>query len=281
MGSQLDNNMSLNVGSASFLELWSPNLMLLTILLAILYFLITGPLHKRFANSAPATTKRKCLFVFALILFYTAEGSPISYFGHHYLFSLHMTQQSLLYYALPPVTLLAMPDWLLEKIFQPNLLKSILRFSTHPVLASLVFNTLFSFYHIPIIFDTVAGNNQWMMAFHVVLLLSAFAMWWPIVSPFSDKQQLSGLKKLAYIFANGVLITPACALIIFAANPLYHQYSLLPQLFTNLDPFSDQRLGGIIMKLVQELVFGSVLAYVFYNWYRQEKQEDLSMEQQT
>ena len=120
-----------------------------------------------------------------------------------------------------------------------------------------------------------------MMVYHLILVLTAFTMWWSIVNPLSDKQQLSGLKKLAYIFANGVLITPACALIIFATDPLYNHYIHAPILFTNLDPSTDQRLGGIIMKLVQELVYGSVLAYIFYNWYRQEKQEDLSMEQQT
>jgi putative membrane protein len=76
-----------------------------------------------------------------------------------------------------------------------------------------------------------------------------------------------------------VLITPACALIIFASEPLYATYMQAPQLFPGLNTSSDQRLGGIIMKLVQELVYGSVLAYVFYHWYKQEKQDDLPMEQ--
>ncbi|MFP3589556.1 cytochrome c oxidase assembly protein, partial [Paraburkholderia sp. SIMBA_055] len=71
--------------------------------------------------------------------------------------------------------------------------------------------------------------------------------------------QLAGLKKLTYIFANGVLITPACALIIFAEDPLYATYMSVPQIFPSLDTFSDQRLGGIIMKLIQELVYGCVL----------------------
>lgn len=273
--------MSSSMGTASFSELWSPNMMLFTLLLAVVYFLITGPLHKRFANATPATSKQRYLFVFALILFYAAQGSPISYYGHHYLFSLHMLQQSLLYFALPPIVLLAIPEWILEEIFKLKLLKSILRISTNPLVAALMFNTLFSFYHVPFIFDAIADNAQLMLVYHLVLVFTAFAMWWPIVSPLSDKQQLSGLKKLGYIFANGVLITPACALIIFAGDPLYDTYIQAPRLFPSLDTFSDQRLGGIIMKLMQELVYGFVLAYVFYHWYRQEKQEDLSMDQKT
>ncbi len=272
---------SSGAGGSSFSDLWSPDVMLLTLLFAIAYFLMTGPFHQRFDRATPATTKQKILFVFALILFYAAQGSPISYYGHHYLFSLHMLQQSILYFALPPLVLLAVPEWLWARIFQPKWLKTLLRIMTQPLVAALLFNTLFSFYHIPFIFDAAALNHEWMSVYHVVLLLTAFSMWWPIVSPLSDNQkQLAGLKKLAYIFANGVLITPACALIIFAENPLYATYMQAPQLFESLNTFSDQRLGGIIMKLVQELVYGSVLAYVFYNWYKQEKQDDLPMDQQ-
>ncbi|MDN4092736.1 cytochrome c oxidase assembly protein [Brevibacillus agri] len=278
---QHQHELSAMNATASFSDLWSPDVMLFTLLIATVYFLVTGPMHKLFENATMATTRQKLLFVFALLLFYAAQGSPISYYGHHYLFSLHMLQQSILYFALPPIVLLAMPEWLLEKIFQPRPLNAMLRAFTHPLVAALLFNTLFSFYHIPFIFDAAALHHQWMTVYHVILILAAFAMWWPIVSPLSDsKRQLAGLKKLVYIFVNGVLITPACALIIFASDPLYATYISAPQLFPSLSTFSDQRLGGIIMKLVQELVYGSVLAYVFYHWYKQEKQDDLPMDEQ-
>jgi putative membrane protein len=265
----------------SFFELWSPGIMLITLVLAVLYFAVTGPLHKRFANASPATLKQKGLFILALVLFYAATGSPIDYYGHHYLFSVHMFQQSILYFALPPLILLAMPEWLLAGIFRPKPLHIALRVATQPIVAALGFNTLFSFYHMPFIFDTAAGNHTLMNVYHLILVCAAFAMWWPIVSPLSDDtHQLAGLKKIAYIFANGVLITPACALIIFASEPLYQHYITAPQLFSGYSAFSDQRLGGIIMKLMQELVYGCVLAYVFFRWYKRERRNDLPMEQQ-
>lgn len=281
MHSQHQHDLSSGMGTGSFTELWGPDAMLVTLFLGVVYYLVTGPMHKRFAHASPATFKQKCLFAIALVLFYAAQGSPIDYYGHHYLFSMHMFQQALLYFALPPITLLAMPGWLLEAMFRPKWLNILLRLFTHPLVAALLFNSLFSFYHIPFIFDEAASQHSLMTVYHLVLLFAAFAMWWPIVSPLSEsKQQLSGLKKLAYIFANGVLITPACALIIFAEQPLYATYMQVPQIFAGLDAFSDQRLGGIVMKLIQEAVYGSVLAYVFYNWYKQEKQTDLPMDQQ-
>ena len=268
-------------GTASFYELWSPDVMIATLFLAVLYFAVTGPLHMRFANAGPATSKQKGLFVLALVLFYAAMGSPIQYYSHHYLFSVHMFQQAILYFALPPLVLLSLPEWLLAGIFRPKPLQVMLRVATHPIVAALLFNTLFSFYHMPFIFDAAASNHALMNLYHLILLCTAFAMWWPIVSPLSDdRHQLAGLKKMAYIFANGVLITPACALIIFASEPLYQYYISAPQLFPGHSAFSDQRLGGIVMKMMQELVYGCVLAYVFFNWYKRERQNELPMEPQ-
>ena len=37
-----------------------------------------------------------------------------------------------------------------------------------------------------------------------------------------------------------------------------------------MDLVEDQQLGGIVMKLVQEVMYGAILAYVFYNWYKKE-----------
>jgi putative membrane protein len=123
-----------------------------------------------------------------------------------------------------------------------------------------------------------------------------------VTSPVPEWNRLSDLRKMGYIFANGLLLTPACALIIFAGEPLYRVYTdpaiwasamgycvsgngeaLLalvdgPSAFTMLGPFEDQQSGGIIMKLVQEVMYGSILAYVFFQWFRKERdaEEDAS-----
>lgn len=103
---------------------------------------------------------------------------------------------------------------------------------------------------------------------------------------------------MGYIFLNGVLLTPACALIIFASGPLYNtfydpvvwaralaycvpggsadilsQYSG-PSAFATMDPRHDQQLGGVIMKLAQEFIYGTILFYVFNQWFRKESRED-------
>jgi putative membrane protein len=270
-----------DTGLGSFSDLWNPEIMLLSLLLVIAYFLVTGPLRGRFSDATPATGKQKTLFVMAMVVFYAAAGSPINYLGHHYLFSAHMLQMALLFFVLPPMLMVGIPGWLWAVMLRNKLIFAWMRVFTQPLVAALVFNTLLSFYHVPFILDFAAQDHDWMNAIHAVLFLAAFCMWWPIVNPLPvQEQQLAGLRKIGYLFANGVLITPACALIIFANEPLYQNFMNAPQLFAGHDAFADQRLGGIIMKLVQEVVYGSILSYIFYQWYRTEKQNDLPMDQQ-
>lgn len=36
----------------------------------------------------------------------------------------------------------------------------------------------------------------------------------------------------------------------------------------------DQQLGGVLMKVIQEIVYGVMLFYVFIEWYRKERDEE-------
>lgn len=263
-----------------FSDMWNPGIFLLTLLLAASYLILIGPQRKRFSEATPVSMKKKVLFMLGLSFLYIAQGSPLSYYGHHNLFSAHMVQQSLVYMVMPPLLLLGTPEWLLQSLFRNHIAKKALGFFTNPIVGALSFNLLFSFYHIPLIFDYAAEHHMIMTLYHLVLIFAAFQMWWPIVSPMSDQSQLSDLRKMAYIFANSVLITPACALIIFADTLLYTAYSTIPDLITGHTALHDQRLGGVLMKLIQEGVYGSALAYIFFTWYAKEKGTDATLDTQ-
>ena len=42
----------------------------------------------------------------------------------------------------------------------------------------------------------------------------------------------------------------------------------------------DQQTGGIIMKIVQEIVYGTIIGYVFFRWARREREKDKEQLQQ-
>lgn len=254
-------------------DLWNPWMMIAVLGAGFVYFYLTGPAGRRFGGYVPVGKGRKVCMAAALLLFWSVEGTPVAFYGHEDLFSAHMLQQSVLYLVLPPLVYLSLPEWLLRPLFAKEWMKRLYPL-THPLISVLGFNLAFSVYHLPIVFDSAYANPILHQTYHSVLMLLAFHMWFPVFCPVKEWNRLSDLQRMAYIFANGVLLTPACALIIFAKTLLYDAYRNAPGFISWLPALDDQQLGGVIMKILQEVVYGTVLAYCFFTWYRKERREE-------
>ncbi|MGP4080374.1 cytochrome c oxidase assembly protein [Pseudalkalibacillus sp. R45] len=259
-----------SLSEINWTALWSPFVLLICIAVIGIYFYYTknGPLK------GTVTRGQKVWFTIAVIGFYIAKGTPLSAIGHHYSFSAHMLQMSLLYFIVPPLLLIGLPKVLYRKILGVGIIGRLFRFFTKPLIALILFNILISLYHLPIIFDTVMGNLLLHEVTHIILLTSSFMMWWPVIGPLPEQDTLSDLQKVGYIFADGVLLTPACALIIFADDLIYQTYMNAPQIFAFLQPLDDQQAGGVIMKIAQEIIYGGILLYILIRWVRKERTQD-------
>lgn len=271
-----------DIMSAGFANLWSPGLLLIVVIIGWLYSLAVTRWRHRFADTAPVKTSQQVYFYLGLLMYYVAEGSPLSLYSHLYSFSAHMLQQSFLYLVVPPLLLFGLPGWLLRPVLKPKAMKAFMQVFTSPLISLFVFNIVFSFYHIPIIMDTLMANMPLHELYKAIFLLAAFQLWFPVFCPLPEYNRMSELKKMGYIFVNGILLTPACALIIFAGSPLYQAYADVPEQYLFMSVLNDQQLGGVIMKIVQEIVYAVALAYTFFGWYRRERkmeaEEDLMNE---
>lgn len=260
--------------TGTFAELWSPGLLLLLLVVGVLYTLCVNAWRHRFADSEPVPAKLQVYFWIGLIFWYIADGSPVAYYGHHYFFSVHMLQQSILYLMMPPLLLMGMPGWLLRSAIQGETAKRTVKFITNPVLALFMFNFIFSVYHVPVVMDWLMNHPAMLSLYQAVFLISAFQLWFPVFCPLPEYSRMSELKRMMYIFINGILLTPACALIIFAKDPMYAMYKVVPEYHLLLPMLDDQQLGGVIMKIVQEIVYGWALGYTFFRWYRRERKRE-------
>ncbi|MEK3885353.1 cytochrome c oxidase assembly factor CtaG [Paenibacillus sp. PL2-23] len=282
----------------SFAELWNPMFLFAMIGVVILYYYMIGPWREKHApGENAATVKQKTLFVSAIAFIYLCHGGPFNLLGH-LMFTFHMVNMSISYLIVPPMVLLGIPAFLWRAAFSAPFWRK-LRFLMHPVITLLLFNMLFSLYHVPIVHDYVMTNFAVHRVYYAVLFLTAFMMWWQIACPVPEWNRLSDVKRMAYVFANGVLLTPACALIIFSDAGMYATYNdpqvwatamgycipgdtnyLIgqfggPEFFNKLGIVDDQQLGGIVMKLVQELMYGIILAYIFKQWFKREHEDEL------
>ena len=260
--------------SLGFYTLWHPLLLVLLIVLGWLYI--------RFAYIKEGRPSKLKLFLFisGLFFFYLAEGSPLKAFGHHYLFTAHMLTMSITYFIVPPLILKGLYPWMVAPIFKIPLLKKIFKFWTQPILAALTFNVLLSFYHIPLLFNWIMAHGWTMFVSNIILIFFSFMMWWLVFPPLLEHiKVLTDFQKLGYVFVTSVVLTPACAMIMFSDHFLYHQTANATTVFEFLPPLQDQKSGGVIMKILQELVFVCVLASVVYRWAKNERdpeQDDLN-----
>ncbi|MCM3568775.1 cytochrome c oxidase assembly factor CtaG [Neobacillus mesonae] len=278
-----------------FKALWSPYFLTILLVLTVIFFLITTTFRSRFKDSEPLTVRQTVLFLTSMILLYAIKGSPLDLMGH-LLFSVHGVTMVILVLLIPPILIKAIPVWLWRSLLKIKPVNAVFTILTKPVVSVLLFNGLFSIYHIPLIFDEVMQNRYYHSGYSILLFLTALFMWWSLQSPLPEQRSLSGIKKVAFLFVNGMLMTPACAMIIFADKSLYATYhdphvwgqvmSLCvgtnvfsnlnlsgPELFTSMKILDDQRLGGVVMKILQEIIYAVILAQVFFEWYRKDQEE--------
>lgn len=289
--------MWLEIQIFGFRALWSPYFLAFVLLLGIAYYLIIGPYrHKISGEKETEATpfKQQSAFYFGLLLLYIAKGSPVDLMSHIML-TAHMIQMVIMFFILPIFIINGTPKWLWRKLVYLPVIRPIFKVLTKPIVALVTFNVLFSLYHMPDIFDFSKSSIVAHTAILVVLLFFAFIMWWPILTPLEEFDTLPPLLKMGYLVGSAAIITIACALIIFASTPLFNAYSSEgswiqamslcvpsdvldglafsisgPEMFSPLSVLEDQQAGGIIMKIMQEIVYIIMLARIFMSWFTKE-----------
>ncbi|HET7658144.1 MAG TPA: cytochrome c oxidase assembly protein [Bacillales bacterium] len=259
----------------SFSAMWHPVLILVLVGIAVLYFLLITRWRSRFAESEPVPRMNQFYMIAGLVLYYAVEGSPWKMIGE-YLFTAHMISMTIAYLAVPPLILLGIPRWFWKPVLHKPILLKILKACTTPFIIVVVFNVVFSFDHIPFIFNYIMMNMAMMAAMHYLLLTLGFLMWWPVLTPLPEMRQLSYLMKIAYLFADGMLLTPACALLAFSNHAYFDMFTSAPRIIWFMTPIWDQQAAGVFMKVIQEVTYGIALLFVIYKWATTERKKEMT-----
>lgn len=285
----------LNFWSFGFIALWNPSMIVLCLILLLGYYALIKVFVKDIPGSSPVSAKQQILYVLGVLLLYIGKGSPVYLLGH-IMFSVHMVEMTLVYLLATPLILMGIPTWAYENMMRLKVIRLVFSFMTRPVISIVLFNGLFTFYHFPIIFDYVIVREELEAITSLILFIAAIFMWWPILSPLPDNKNLSDLRKIVYIIINGVMLTPACAYLFLSNTVLYDAYSdpaiwavmlgyclptnttldmnlIVAEFFNILPPLEDQKLAGVIMKVLQELIYIVFLVIVFNRWIRKEKKK--------
>ncbi|SDI55307.1 cytochrome c oxidase assembly factor CtaG [Natribacillus halophilus] len=283
----------------TFRALWTPELIIVLAVVAALYVILTRKWYVRFEGGQKPRPKHDFLFGLALLCLYLGWGSPLYSIGHMTI-TIHMIQMVCAYFFTVPLMIIALPKWFLHAAFEGlgKYAYTLRNVMFHPITCLFVFNALFSFYHIPVVFDYLMLNPGVHSLYEIAMFIAAWMMWWHMIAPLPSKQYLHDFPRIFYIFGNGLLITPACALIIFSGYALFDTYTdmqywqsvmayCLPPnagvssdmfggmgILGQLPPYTDQQLAGILMKVVQEILYAMAIGVSFKEWLQKDSHQD-------
>jgi putative membrane protein len=235
------------------------------LLLAGMYLLGIGPLRRRYRLGPPVSWGRIALYLSGVLCLLIALEGPIHELSDTYLFSAHMVQHMMLVYAAPPLMLLGTPGWLLRPILRlPGVLR-VARTLTSPIPALILFNIVFSLYHVPLYYNIVAENHNLHIASHLLFIALAVVTWWPILSPMPEIPPLTYPLRMVYVFGqtfSGFLVG---SFITNSPTLLYPFYSTAPRTW-GLSPMDDQKIGGLIMWVIGGTYLLLVFSAIFFAW---------------
>jgi putative membrane protein len=253
--------------AATFADPWrfQPNYevyALVVFLVAAYAYMVRAIGPKAVAPGRPVVTERNC-FVAAMLVLTVASVWPIHQIGEDYLYSVHMLQHMMLSYFLPPLVLLATPEWLLRVLVGSGRTYRVVRFFSRPVVAAVIFNSVVMVTHIPGVVNTATVVGPLHYGLHFLLVITAILMWMPVIGPLPELRMSYG-GRMIYLFLQSVVPTVPAAWLAFADGPVYRHYGQQPVRVWGMSVLADQQLAGIIMKIGGGFYLWGIVIFMFF-----------------
>jgi len=210
------------------------------------------------------TAPQIAAFSAAMFLIWFALG-PLDALADRRFFTMHMLEHSVLSFAMPPLLLLGVPDWMLRPWVMSRYLRPFARFFTNPIVAFSLVNVLLAIVHVPSVFDVMIRKESVHIAVHLMFMITGTLMWWPLLSPLPELPRLPYPAQIFYLFVLLIPMGAVAAPITFASDVLFKFYLEGPNPW-GLTPLADQVCGGILMWVGDGIYVMLVFSWIFFHW---------------
>lgn len=253
---------------------WSPHpdVWLLVGLLGAAYATALARLGpKRVLPGAPtATGLEVACFSAGLLALLVASDWPVHDVGEGYLYTAHMVQHLTYTLVAAPLLLMGTPAWLAREVLSPPGALALVRRLARFLPATIVFNAVIVFIHIPSVVDRSLHSGLFHFGIHTLVVVSALVVWLPVLSPLPEVPRFAPPLAMLFLFMQSMLPTVPASFLTFGDHPLYRFYEQVPRLW-GISALDDMRIAGLIMKIAGGMVLWTVIAIVFFRWYSQEE----------
>ena len=265
------------LGTESLWLQWGghPDALIGLIALESAYLMGVGPLRQRYGLADDVDPRKIATFTLGVLVIFVAVLSPIHVVAEKYLFSVHMTQHVLITLIAPPFLIIGTPDWLIRPLLRPNWAFRGLKILTNPVGAFLVFNLVFSIWHLPSLYHVSVTNHGVHFVEHLLMVGTGVLVWWPLTSTMPELPKMSPPVAMLYLFGLSLGQIILFGALVFATEPLYEFYVNAPRISV-LTPLTDQQIGAVIMKIGGGVLFLGLLIVIFFRWFGEEERKRIA-----
>jgi putative membrane protein len=243
-----------------------PEVWLLVVGLVVLYSYAARVIGPKVvpAGEPPVTRAQWRWFTLGIVLLWVAADWPVHDIGEQYLYFVHMVQHTLLTLVVPPVMLLATPEWLARLVVGQGRVEAFVRRFARPIPAGIAFNALALLSHWQVIVNNASSNGLFHYAMHTALVVTAVLFWIPVCGPFRELR-ISQPAQMVYLFIASIVPTVPGAWLTFAEGAVYSVYDI-PDRLWGIPVTSDQQIAGLIMKLGAGSYLWLLITIIFFQW---------------
>jgi putative membrane protein len=214
-------------------------------------------------GEAVITGRQKIAFVAGIAILWFASDWPVHDIAEEYLYSVHMFQHMSLTYFMPPLVVLATPEWFARTLVGNGGFYRFVKFMAHPVRAAFFFNVAVMVSHVPGVVNASVSNGTLHYGVHVFLVTSAILMWLPVCGPFKE-MHIGYMGQMIYLFMNSVVATVPAGWLTFAEGVVYKHYNI-PWRVWGISVTDDQQIAGAIMKIGGAVFLWGIIIVMFIN----------------
>lgn len=251
-----------------------PEVWALIAFLAIAYWYAMariGPRATR-ADEVVVTRRQVTWFVAGLVSLWVASDWPVHDIAEEYLYSVHMSQHLLLSFVAPAMFLLGTPTWLARLVVGNGAAYRVLKRLTRPIPATLAFNAVVVFSHIPAVVNVSVSNPVLHYGVHVAVVSTSLLMWTPVAGPLPELR-FSLPVQMIYLFLQSVIPTVPAGWLTFADAAVYRSYDIPTRVF-GLSVTYDQQIAGMQMKVIGGVFLWTVIAVLFIRFATKAGEDD-------
>ncbi len=152
-------------------------------------------------------------------------------------------------------------------------LRALLHTLRSPLVAGILYVGGLYFWHIPRVYDAAVEEPLLHGVEHAWFLATALLFWSVVIDPLPFRSGLPQPARIVFLLLAGAAQNTILGGVLAFSSRIFYRHYETSALAYGIDPLTDQRTGGAIMRVPGDMIFLAAASFVFFSWLRAEEDQ--------